>query len=142
MRLSLKNVCLLILAGALLVPGAMAGQEPAQRAPDSSATAARKSSPPRPVLNEQQRRGEALFVQNCPLCHVPSNQKKRMGIQGPVLQGMFGEDANEDALRQYIQQGVPDKMPGFRYALEPKQIDDLIAYLKTGAYLRAPGGGN
>lgn len=83
-----------------------------------------------------------MFVQNCPLCHVPSNQKKRLGIQGPVLQGMFGEDANEDALRQYIQQGVPDKMPGFRYALEPKQIDDLIAYLKTGAYLRAPGGGN
>lgn len=142
MRLSLRNVCLLILAGAPLFPGALGGQEPAPRATDSSATAAKKSSPPRPVLNEQQRRGEALFVQNCPLCHVPSNQKKRLGIQGPVLQGMFGEDANEDALRQYIQQGVPDKMPGFRYALEPKQIDDLIAYLKTGAYLRAPGGGN
>jgi mono/diheme cytochrome c family protein len=139
---SLKFAYLPILAGVILFTGALAGQEPAPRTPDPSASAPRKSNPTRPALNEQQRRGEALFVQNCPLCHVPSNQKKRLGIQGPVLQGMFGEDADEDALRQYIQQGVPDKMPGFRYALEAKQVDDLIAWLKTGAYLRAPGGGN
>jgi mono/diheme cytochrome c family protein len=80
-----------------------------------------------------------LFVQNCPLCHVPSNQKKRLGIQGPVLQGLFTEDADEDPLRQLIQQGLPEKMPGFRYALDSKQIDDLIAFLKAGAYLRTAG---
>jgi mono/diheme cytochrome c family protein len=83
-----------------------------------------------------------LFVQNCPLCHVPSNQKKRLGIQGPILQGLFTEDADEDPLRQLIQQGLREKMPGFRYALDSKQIDDLIAFLKAGAYLRTPGGGN
>jgi len=94
------------------------------------------------VLNEQQKRGEALFVQNCPLCHVPSNQKKRLGIQGPVLRGLFTEDTDEDPLRQLIQQGVPEKMPGFRYALDSKQIDDLIAFLKAGAYLRTAGVAN
>jgi len=35
--------------------------------------------------------------------------------------------------RQLIEQEVPGKMPGFRYDLEPKQIDDIIAYLRTGA---------
>jgi hypothetical protein len=55
---------------------------------------------------------------------------------------MFGADADEDFLRQFIQQGVPAKMPGFRYDLEPKQIDDIIAYLKTGAYLKTPGVSN
>jgi hypothetical protein len=35
--------------------------------------------------------------------------------------------------RQLIEQGVPGKVPGFRYDLEPKQIDDIIAYLRTGA---------
>jgi cytochrome c2 len=93
----------------------------------------------RPALNEQQRRGEATFVQNCTLCHIPTNQKKRLGIQVPILEGVYGEGADEDALRQFIQQGVPGKMPGFRYGLEPKQIDDVIAYLKTGAHLKAGG---
>jgi mono/diheme cytochrome c family protein len=87
--------------------------------------AARKLIASRPVLSEQ-RRGEALFVQNCSLCHSPSHQKQALGIQGPILKGMFGEDADEDFLRPFIQQGVS----GFRFDLEPNQIDDIIAYLK------------
>ncbi|SRR5712692_2384633 len=142
MGFSHRILCLLLLACVALFPIALAAQQNGEQKQDQSASAARKPSPPRPALNEQQRRGEALFVQNCPLCHVPSNQKKRLGIQGPVLQGLFGGDADEDALRQFIQQGVPEKMPGFRYALEPKQVDDLIAFLKAGAYLKVPGGGN
>jgi mono/diheme cytochrome c family protein len=142
MGFSHRIVCLLLFACVAMLPRAPAAQENGEQKQDPSASAARKPSAPRPALNEQQRRGKALFVQNCPLCHVPSAQKKRLGIQGPVLQGMFGEDADEDALRQFIQQGIPGKMPGFRYALEPKQVDDLIAFLKAGAYLRTPGGGN
>ena len=142
MGFSHRTVCLLLLACVAAYRIALAAQQNDAQKQDQSASAARKPSAPRPALNEQQRRGEALFVQNCPLCHVPSNQKKRLGIQGPVLQGLFGEEADEDALRQYIQQGVPGKMPGFRYALEPKQVDDLIVFLKAGAYLRVPGGGN
>jgi hypothetical protein len=33
-------------------------------------------------------------------------------------------------------------MPGFRYGLEPKDIDDVVAYLKVGAHLKPSGGGN
>jgi mono/diheme cytochrome c family protein len=135
MSFSYRFACLFLAASAIVFPIALAGQESAPATPP-------KRIALRPVLNEQQKRGEALFVQNCPLCHVPSNQKKRLGIQGPVLQGLFTEDTDEDTLRQVIQQGIPEKMPGFRYALEPKQIDDLIAFLKAGAYLRTPGGGN
>src|SRR5216683_2533007 len=142
MGFSRRIICLLLFACVAMLPRATAAQENGEQKQDPSASAARKPSAPRPALNEQQRRGEALFVQNCPLCHVPSNQKKRLGIQGPVLQGLFTEDTDEDALHQVIQQGIPEKMPGFRYALEPKQIDDLIAFLKAGAYLRTPGGGN
>jgi mono/diheme cytochrome c family protein len=28
-------------------------------------------------------------------------------------------------------QGVPNKMPAFRYGLQPAEIDAIIAYLKT-----------
>ena len=132
MSFSHRYACLFLAAFVVLFPVALAAQESAPATPP-------KRTVLRPALNEQQKRGEALFVQNCPLCHVPSNQKKRLGIQGPVLQGLFTEDSDEDPLRLLIQQGVPEKMPGFRYALDSKQIDDLIAFLKAGAYLRTAG---
>lgn len=81
-------------------------------------------------------------MQNCPLCHIPSKQKKELGIQGPVLRGMYGDDADQDSLRQIIEQGLPGKMPGFRYDLDSKQIDDVIAFLKAGAYAKTPGVAN
>ena len=122
-------------------PAALKAQEPESR-PQEQASAVQKRNAAPPVLNEQQRRGEALFVQNCPLCHIPSKQKKTLGIQGPILRGMYGEDADEDSLRQIIQQGIPAKMPGFRYTLDSKQIDDVIAFLKAGAYAKTPGVAN
>jgi len=89
------------------------------------------STNPAPTLNDQQKAGEALFLQNCPLCHVYSDQKKSVGIPMPPLTGLFRKSINEDAVRQLILQGIPKKMPGFRYDLEPKELDDIIAYLKT-----------
>jgi mono/diheme cytochrome c family protein len=121
---------------------ALGAQESSEHATHQSTTSARKSSAARPSLNDQQKSGEALYVQNCTLCHMPSNQKKKLGIQGPALEGMYGEDADSDALLQFIQQGVPGMMPAFRFGLEPKQVDDIVAYLKTGAHLKASAGSN
>lgn len=129
---------LLVLAACIFALVASA-QEPGAEQP---AAGARKSAAPRPALNEQQKSGEALFVQNCTLCHMQSNQKKKLRIQAPALEGMFGADADGDALRQFIEQGVPGKMPAFRFGLDAKQVDDIIAYLKTGAHLKASAGGN
>ena len=114
----------------------------AQEPTDQPTPAVQKHAAARPALNEQQKSGEALFVQNCTLCHMPTNQKKRLKIQTPSLEGVYAEDADSDALRQFIQSGVPGKMPSFRLGLDPKQIDDIVAYLKTGAHLKASAGGN
>ena len=59
-----------------------------------------------------------------------------------MLRGMYGDDADQDSLRQIIEQGLPGKMPGFRYDLDSKQIDDVIAFLKAGAYAKTPGVAN
>jgi mono/diheme cytochrome c family protein len=83
-------------------------------------------------LNEQETRGEGLFLQRCSLCHLP--RKLKFGsppVIGPSLNGQF-KDATPDQLkilRGFILKGGPD-MPGFQYGLEPKEVDDLIAYLK------------
>jgi mono/diheme cytochrome c family protein len=89
------------------------------------------STIPAPGLNDQQKRGENLFLQNCPLCHIASNQKKRLGIPTPQLKGLFKNPTSEDAVRRVILQGVPGRMPGFQYDLDAKEIDSIIAYLKT-----------
>lgn len=91
-------------------------------------------APPSPAkLTEQETRGENLFRQRCSLCHLP--RKLKFGspaVIGPDLTGVFKE-ASPDKLKlltRSILKGGPD-MPGFQYGLEPKEIDELIAYLKT-----------
>lgn len=90
-------------------------------------------SPSVQKLNEQERQGEGLFLQRCSLCHLP--RKLKFGspaVIGPVLNGQF-KDATPDqmkVLRNFILKGGPD-MPGFQYGLDPKEVDDLVAYLKT-----------
>jgi mono/diheme cytochrome c family protein len=84
-------------------------------------------------LNDQETRGQGLFLQRCSLCHLP--RKLKFGsppVIGPSLSGQF-KDATPDQmkiLRGFISKGGPN-MPGFQYGLEPKELDDLIAYLKT-----------
>lgn len=81
---------------------------------------------------DQQRKGEALFTKNCTLCHVFSNQKRNIGIQSPTeLVGLFKKPTiNDDNVRQIVLEGIPKIMPSFRYNFEPREVDELIAYLK------------
>jgi mono/diheme cytochrome c family protein len=39
-------------------------------------------------------------------------------------------DGNEDMIRDYIRNGSR-RMPGFKYGLEPAEIDAIVEYLKT-----------
>jgi mono/diheme cytochrome c family protein len=84
-------------------------------------------------LSEEESRGEGLFLQRCSLCHLP--RKLKFGsppVIGTSLSGQFKDAApdQQKILRGFILKGGPN-MPGFQYGLEPKEVDDLIAYLKT-----------
>ena len=86
-------------------------------------------------LTEQQERGAGLFFQRCSLCHLPKTNSKACCAPslGPNLAADFKNitPAKEKALREIIMNGGPTLMPGWKYALEPKEIDDIVAYLKT-----------
>jgi mono/diheme cytochrome c family protein len=81
---------------------------------------------------DQEKHGEAVFYQNCTLCHVYSNDKKRYNIQSSTqLLGLFKTSAVAEAdVRQFILDGLARRMPSFQYTLSSKELDDLIAYLK------------
>lgn len=104
----------------------LAQDKTATSAPGSAKAGAQK-------LSEQETRGEGFFLQRCSICHLPRNLKfGSPATVGPVLSGQFKEAGPDQlkVLRGYILKGGPG-MPGFQYGLEPKEVDDLIAFMKT-----------
>jgi mono/diheme cytochrome c family protein len=99
-----------------------------------SGNTARKSA-----RTDQEKRGQAIFVQRCSICHLSKleDAQGRPGVRpfksfGPSLNGVLPKDADLDqvtAVRQFILHGT-DRMPGFQYALQPNEIDNIVAFLK------------
>jgi mono/diheme cytochrome c family protein len=82
------------------------------------------------------RSDKMLFGKYCGACHTISGRWKRL-VKTP-LGGLFereqlvtGEPPTEDAVREIIANGRPILMPGFKYTLTPKQMDELIQFLKS-----------
>lgn len=77
--------------------------------------------------------GHRLFVQSCAVCHLkPSPVAKTYGpeLTADLIKG------HEDAIAQIIRDGSA-KMPGFKYDLQPGEIDAIVKYL-AGAPAVAP----
>ena len=74
------------------------------------------------------REGKKMFQQRCSVCHMPPVLGDATPY-GPLLstESVVGK---EDYAREIIAQGAK-RMPGFRYGLEPREIDNIIAYIKT-----------
>lgn len=79
------------------------------------------------TLNADQAVGRRLYNQHCGVCHTKPTILSP--YYGPALSKEI-VNGNEDALREFIQNGT-DRMPGFQYTLEPRQIDSIVHYLMT-----------
>ena len=77
-------------------------------------------------------RGEIWFYQRCSLCHMERIVKDEIYMPlGPSLKGLLKDaPARAPMLREFIKMGTL-RMPGFRYGLSDKELDDVIAFLKT-----------
>lgn len=78
-------------------------------------------------LNDTQKLGRRIFQQRCGVCHTQPTRTSPM--YGPVLYKDIVE-GNEDTIRQFIRSGSA-RMPGFKYGLEPMEINAIVEYLKT-----------
>jgi mono/diheme cytochrome c family protein len=88
-------------------------------------------SPPAPAqdakLGDTEILGRQVYAQHCGVCHTKPT------ITSPYYGPPLSKDnvsAGTDVMREFIQTGT-DRMPGFRYSLQPAQIDAVIQYLKT-----------
>ncbi|GAC1670282.1 MAG: hypothetical protein PVS2B2_28210 [Candidatus Acidiferrum sp.] len=80
-------------------------------------------------------RGKTVFQSKCALCHYADNDQKKIGpgLKGLSKRGTFTVNSNkvtDENLKEWIENG-DELMPPFKEALEPAQIKDVIAYVKT-----------
>ena len=81
-------------------------------------------------LSADEVRGRQLFVQRCALCHDPLGQPSYPNTPGPWTDAETVRSLGEESVRDQIALGSA-RMPGWQYTLEPAQVDQIIAYLKT-----------
>lgn len=78
-------------------------------------------------LTDAELNGKKMLQQRCSICHLPQVLSGK--LYGPLLSADT-VNGKEAAVREIIMKGT-QHMPGFQYGLEPQQIDNIIAYLKT-----------
>jgi mono/diheme cytochrome c family protein len=78
--------------------------------------------------------GRHVFDSNCARCHEPYSKS---GLHGPSLHALYkkqylpsGQPANDERISETILRGRA-KMPAFNDTLSSRQLDALLAYLKT-----------
>jgi cytochrome c2 len=79
-------------------------------------------------------RGQIVYKDRCAICHFSESEVKKIG---PGLKGIYkrarftdGGKVDDASVENRILNGGKD-MPPFKAALNPSQVRDLIAYLKT-----------
>jgi mono/diheme cytochrome c family protein len=77
------------------------------------------------ALTEPQLNGRRIVAQRCANCHAGNPRQP-----GPPLGKSIVENRGEAVIRDKVMKGSM-LMPGFQYTLQPGQIDDIIAFLKT-----------
>ncbi len=80
-------------------------------------------------------RGKEVFEKKCAMCHFADKEEKKIGpgLKGLSKRGTFTVNGNKvttEALTTWIENG-DSMMPGMKETLEPAQIKDVVAYVKT-----------
>ena len=121
-----RNLLLIGIASLALACAVVAQEPPAQDAPKKSASHASGGSA---------AKGKVVFEQKCAMCHFADQEEKKIGpgLKGISKRGTFtvnGSKVTTESLTKWIENG-DSQMPGMKDSLEPAQIKDVVAYVKT-----------
>ncbi len=114
------GIAALAVAGAVFAQDPPPAKAPAKKTGGNSAAAAR---------------GKDLFEKKCGICHYADSDAKKIGpgLKGLSKRGTFTVNNNkvtDETLKTWIENG-DTLMPPFKDVLEPAQVKDIIAYVKT-----------
>jgi mono/diheme cytochrome c family protein len=111
----------------LAVSGAVFAQDPDAKPPAKKSTGGGSAA--------AAARGKDVFDKKCGVCHYADSDAKKIGpgLKGIGKRGTFSVNNNkvtDESLRTWIENG-DNLMPPFKDVLEPPQIKDVVAYVKT-----------
>lgn len=117
----LKGLCVAVICCGLACGGAILAQPTSKKAGTAKTAAV--------------TRGKSLFQEKCALCHYDTSNQKKIGpgLKGISKRGTFSVNGNkitDESLKTWIENG-DQLMPPFKDVLEPAQIKDVVAYVKT-----------
>ena len=120
-NLLLFGIAILSVAGAMLAQDQPASAPPKKAAGSGAGAAA--------------ARGKEIFDKKCSICHFADSDQKKIGpgLKGISKRGTFTVNGNKvttQSLTTWIENG-DSLMPGMKETLEPGQIKDVVAYVKT-----------
>jgi len=80
-------------------------------------------------------KGKEVFEKKCAMCHFADSDQKKIGpgLKGISKRGTFSVNGNKvttESLKTWIENG-DSLMPGMKDVLEPAQIKDVVAYVRT-----------
>jgi len=115
------GIAVLAVAGAVFAQDPPPAKAPAKKPAASSAAAV--------------ARGKELFEKKCGICHYADSDAKKIGpgLKGLSKRGTFTVNNNkvtDETLKTWIENG-DTLMPPFKDVLEPAEIKDVIAYVKS-----------
>jgi cytochrome c len=122
-----KRNYLMLGIATLAVAGTLLAQDPPASKP--AASGGSKSSAAAVA------RGKDVFEKKCALCHNADSDVKKIGpgLKGLSKRGTFSVNNSKvttESLKTWIENG-DSLMPPFKEVLEPAQISDVVAYVKT-----------
>jgi mono/diheme cytochrome c family protein len=126
----MKPLCLCGLLTALVATASLAQTQRNGEATSSVPVVERQPydmrTPMAPIkLGDRELNGRRLVAQRCANCHAGNPRQP-----GPLLGKAIVESRGDAFIRDKVRKGSA-LMPGFEYTLQPAQIDDIIAFLKT-----------
>lgn len=85
-----------------------------------------------PAFAADPKKGKSVFASSCAACHGVDGAGGT-GVDAPLLSGQdFLSTTSPAMLKAMIETGRPGRlMPGWKGALTPTQIDDVVAYVKS-----------
>jgi mono/diheme cytochrome c family protein len=123
---------LALLGGA---PSTASAQQGAAQSPDSARVAVTnraydiKQITDAAAVPDDVHRGRALWLQRCAYCHDGVGQPSYRTL-GPWIDADTMRLMGDARFRAVVAAGSA-RMPGFRYALQAQQVNDLVAFLMT-----------
>jgi mono/diheme cytochrome c family protein len=121
----LLGIATLAVAGA--VCGAVFAQDPDAKPPAKKSAGGASAA--------AVARGKEVFDKKCSVCHYADSDAKKIGpgLKGIGKRGTFTVNNNkvsDESLKTWIENG-DNLMPPFKDVLDPAQIKDVVAYVKT-----------